>query len=79
MGASGDGCHAEQHAIMRGNKQRLPGSTIYVAAQWRKHSKVVTAKPCEDCRNLLTAYRVIDIWYRNSNGIWCMDIERMAA
>ena len=65
----GLGEHAEQAAMRRANKQRLPGATIYIASQRRRNRKCILSAPCEDCRKLLFKWEVIS-WYRDSDHIW---------
>lgn len=68
-GPDGFGEHAERAAIRRANRDRLNGSTIYVAGEWRGRDKATPSKPCLKCQ------RVIDKWglrviYRDSDGGW---------
>jgi deoxycytidylate deaminase len=65
---SGMGIHAEIHALSRANRKRLPGATIYVAAQRARNQKIVTAKPCPECAVAIP--RNTFIRYRDENGDW---------
>lgn len=67
--AGGLGIHAEAHAILRSNRKRLSGATIYVASIRGRNGKIILSKPCEDCQ------RLIDKWnlrteYRHNDGNW---------
>lgn len=59
---NGEGLHAEAHAILRANRKRLEGATIYVASKRRKNGKVVTSKPCEDCQRLIDKVGLTVYW-----------------
>ena len=51
------GIHAERNAIMSvKNKNLLPSSKIVIVRL--KDGKIVQAKPCEMCKNLLSKYKV---------------------
>lgn len=69
VGFDGHGLHAEAHAILRANKKRLAGATIYVSSTRRRNNKIVTSKPCEDCQKLLNKWNIKAIW-RDNNGNW---------
>ena len=68
-GFDGMGLHAEAHAIMRANKKRLSGSTIYVASTRRRNGKIVTSKPCAACQKLIDKWGLTAVW-RETNGKW---------
>ena len=68
-GYSGYGMHAEAHAIVRANKPRLYGSTIYVASIRKRNGNPVIAKPCVNCQKLLDKY-MITVKYRDKDGLW---------
>lgn len=72
VGFSGYGLHAEHHAILRANKRRLRGSTIYVASMRKRNGKVVTSKPCEDCQKLIDKWELRVVW-RQFDGGWNAD------
>lgn len=69
MGADGLGEHAEAAAIRRANKKRLEGATIYIASRRKRNQKVVLAMPCPACWPLCNKWS-LEIWFRNSDGIW---------
>jgi deoxycytidylate deaminase len=66
---AGYGMHAEAHAILRANRKRLHGSTIYVASVRQRNAKIVISKPCEDCQRLIDKHNLRVIW-RGSKGEW---------
>lgn len=68
-GPDGYGMCAEMHAIIRSNKKRLEGSTIYVAGQWRDSDKVVPSKPCKRCSILIAKWKM-NVWWRDKGGVW---------
>jgi hypothetical protein len=67
-GSDGYGQHAEAHSLSRANRDRLEGSTMWVAARRRKSGNPVCACPCEGCRAILGKVR--DVWYRDKSGQW---------
>lgn len=67
---SGNGLHAERHAVSRANKARLKGATIYVAA-FRTGRKVITAKPCTACQLMIDQWG-LKVVYRNMKSEWIM-------
>lgn len=69
MGFDGYGIHAEAHAILRANKRRLRGATIFVASKRKRNGKVVPSKPCPDCQKLIDKWGLHVVW-RDSNGVW---------
>lgn len=69
MGFDGYGIHAEAHAIMRANKRRLRGATIFVASMRKRNAKVVPSKPCPDCQRLIDKWGLRVVW-RDSDGVW---------
>lgn len=66
---TGYGLHAEAHAFLRTNKERLWLSTIYVAAIRKRNGNPVIAKPCVNCQKLLDKY-MITVKYRDKDGVW---------
>lgn len=68
-GATGMGEHAEAAAIRRSNRDRLKGSVIYVAGEWRDRGKYVMAKPCLACAALIEKWG-LRVVYRDKDGIW---------
>lgn len=69
-GRDGFGEHAEAACIRRSNRDRLSGSTIYVAAIRSRNDKVITACPCLDCAGLIRWAGIRDVWFRDGHGIW---------
>lgn len=69
IGFDGYGMCAEQHAILRANKRRLSGSTIYVAGKRARNGNFVPARPCIDCQKLIDKWKLKVIW-RDNNGTW---------
>lgn len=67
-GPKGLGQHAEHHAIIRSNRNRLWYGFIYVAGQY-KRGPLVTAKPCEHCQTMIDNYHM-DVLYRDKGGKW---------
>src|SRR5678815_1171923 len=55
---SGYGYHAEAHAIIRSNRRRCRGATLYVASQRKRNKKTVPSKPCEECERLIRAAKI---------------------
>lgn len=53
---------AEEHALVRANKHRLRGATLYVAGLRRPSvnvvERVILAKPCEKCERLALSFRI---------------------
>jgi deoxycytidylate deaminase len=70
-GPDGFGQCAEQHAILRANRKRLRGATIYVASVRRRNEKIVISKPCEKCQKLINKWNLHVLW-RDSDGDWRM-------
>ena len=70
-GSTGLGEHAEAMTIRRANRDRLPYSTLWVAARRRKSGNTLTAKPCLDCQSRI--WRVGGVVWRDSNGVWVGD------
>lgn len=68
-GLDGMGCCAEAHAIIRANKKRLKGATIYVAGKWNNTGKTVKSKPCNSCQQLINKWNLKVSW-RDANGDW---------
>jgi cytidine deaminase len=66
---SGHGQCAEKHAILRANRKRLQGATIYVASIRRRNKKLVPSKPCKICQQLVDKYALRVIW-RDNDGSW---------
>jgi deoxycytidylate deaminase len=69
VGFDGFGMHAEAHAILRANKRRLAGATIYVATRRARNAKVLTSKPCPECDKLIRRWNLRVVW-RDNNGNW---------
>ena len=68
-GLDGYGMCAEAHAILRANKSRLYGSTIYIAGLRQRNGNLVETKPCEKCQALIDKWRLKPIW-RKKDGSW---------
>ena len=68
MGFDGMGQCAERHCLSRANPKRLSESTLYVAAKRRRNGRVVTARPCLKCAQIVC--KVGRTVYRDSNGEW---------
>jgi len=67
-GFTGYGQHAEMHCLLRANRKRLVGSTMYVAAKRARNDKIVTARPCASCEPYVRVCR--NVIYRNAEGEW---------
>ena len=67
-GPTGMGQHAECHAILRANRNRLGLGTIYVAGQYLRGT-LVNAKPCKECQKLIDKY-YMSVVYRDKLGVW---------
>jgi deoxycytidylate deaminase len=67
-GPTGLGIHAEHHCLIRANRSRLAGSTLYVAAQRKRNGKPITAKPCEKCQLLIGG--IEKIMWRENDSFW---------
>lgn len=65
-GASGLGEHAEVAALRRAGRERLAGSTLYVAA---RRGLPVPAKPCEACEPRIRK-RIKRVVWRDRDGSW---------
>lgn len=72
MGADGMGQHAEAHCISRCNRDRLRGSTIYVAATRGRNGKAIISRPCDECMKLIVKYDLRFVW-RDADGSWRTD------
>lgn len=60
--------HAEHHALMRSNPYRVPHSTIFVAGLRKESNRVITAKPCDGCRERLRKRNVAWMQYSTVEG-----------
>lgn len=69
MGFDGCGLHAEAHAILRANKKRLTGSTIYIASLRNRNRRIIISKPCDVCQKLINKWKLKAVW-RDYNGEW---------
>lgn len=67
-GPTGMGQHAEAHCLRRANPGRVGSSTLYVAARRQRNHRVVTAKPCLACQQLIKECR--KVVYRDGEGRW---------
>jgi len=70
MGFTGFGTHAEHDCILRSNRKRLRGATVYVAAARTRTGRPVPAKPCPDCEIRLLRAGVGKIVWRDREGKW---------
>lgn len=66
-GASGRGCHAELHAVLRANKRRLRGSKVTVYGKYRRNGNPVVSKPCDDCMKTLKFFGIATVEYYARN------------
>lgn len=67
---SGEGIHAEAHAISRTNRDRLTSSaTIYVASTRKANGKMVPSKPCSECAYLIGKHG-LKVEYRDADNTW---------
>lgn len=53
--------HAELHAILRAEKSRLKGATMYVATIVGKSGNVTSAKPCPACEGVIASVGIKDV------------------
>jgi pyrimidine deaminase RibD-like protein len=67
---SGFGEHAEAAAIRRSSRDRLVGSTIYVASQRKRNSKTIMSAPCSACWQRIKKVHVDHVIYRDPSGRW---------
>ena len=67
-GPNGLGQHAEHHAMLRVNRNRLWHGSVYVAGR-RRRGPLVNAKPCKHCQTMINNYD-IGVFYRNKHGDW---------
>lgn len=65
---TGDGQHAESHALSRANKKRCHGATVCVAAARKGHP--ITSRPCVDCERELLAAGVREMLWMTRGGLW---------
>lgn len=65
----GWGLCAERHAILRANRKRLEGGTIYVAGKRHRNGKIVPTRPCAICQPFIDKHSLRVVW-RNNNGEW---------
>lgn len=70
IGFDGMGCHAEEECFRRANRKRVAGATLYVAAVRRRNGKVITARPCERCQQIVRKCGMV-VW-RDADGRWVM-------
>lgn len=69
---NGYGIHAEAWTINRANHKRLEGASIYVAGVRKRTSRMVSAKPCDDCLRRIVAAGIGRVYYRDKDGEWRM-------
>ena len=68
VGFDGLGCHAEIECLRRANRRRVKQATMYIAALRKRNNKVITAKPCEHCQQLIR--KCLLVWFRDGDGTW---------
>ncbi len=64
------GMHAEIHCLLRANRKRLPGSTLYVASQRQRNLKPVTSKPCLECAAAIRWAKIGKVLWRAGDERW---------
>ena len=69
-GQVGLGLCAERHAILRANRKRLPGATIFVAGIRFRNRKYVFSKPCDKCETVMGACGIKKAEYITPSGDW---------
>lgn len=69
MGFDGFGQCAEAYTLIRANRDRIKGATIYVASMRARNRKVICSKPCPRCQALLKAFGV-RAFYRDADSKW---------
>lgn len=66
----GYGCCAEAAAVLRSNRKRLKGSTIYVAGFRARTRSPVTSRPCTDCQRIIRWAGIKQAVYLTKQGEW---------
>lgn len=66
----GFGLHAEAHALLRGNPQRMRGGILYVASRRKASGSVIYSKPCIGCQILIQAKGIAKVYWRESSNVW---------
>ena len=70
-GPGGCGMCAERDAIKRANRNRLPGSTLTVAAKWRRSGNLVSrAEPCKKCMAVILSNGIATVEFITKSGVW---------
>lgn len=72
-GMDGFGLHAEAHTIFRANRNRLIGSTLYVASIRRRTNRSIISKPCLGCQILIDGVGIKTTYWRDKNKVWHKD------
>ncbi len=67
---TGEGKHAEAHAISRANRRRLRGATLTVAGRYSKNNNHLLSRPCPKCLALAMKYGIKTIEYLTKDGSW---------
>lgn len=70
MGFDGHGLCAEREAIRRANKNRLKGSTLYIAGRWRKSGNPVLSFPCPDCWKVIISSKIGKVVWLTKDNKW---------
>lgn len=70
VGATGYGLHAEAHAILRGNRTRMRGATLYVASRRKASGNAIYSKPCLGCQILIQAVKIARVYWREKDNVW---------
>lgn len=55
--------HAEEHAISRANRSRLPGATIQLLGRKKESGNVLLSKPCADCERIILKNGITRVIY----------------
>jgi len=66
----GYGMHAEVHCLLRANRKRMAGATLYVASQRNRNSKPITSKPCWECEAMIRWAKIGKCYWRAGDGRW---------
>ncbi len=70
IGPDGMGMCAECHALIRANRKRLQGSTVFIAGFRNRTGFAVTSKPCYNCEKMLTWAGIRAVHYLTKEGTW---------
>ncbi|MBI5420699.1 MAG: hypothetical protein HZA35_00055 [Parcubacteria group bacterium] len=67
---TGNGIHAEQHAIMRASPRRLRGHGITLTVAGKRKENFLLSKPCSVCLALAIKHGIETIEYLTRDGSW---------